>query len=34
MVGHLSEPDFRELDAAERSRAVELIRRLDELGGE
>jgi hypothetical protein len=34
MVGHLSEADFRELDAAERARAVELIRRLDEMDGE
>ncbi len=30
--GHLSDADFAALDAAERARAVELIRRLDELG--
>ena len=30
--GHLSDEDFAALDAAERARAVELIRRLDELG--
>jgi len=33
-AGHLSDEDFAALDAAERARAVELIRRLDELGTE
>jgi uncharacterized membrane protein len=31
--GHLSDEDFAALDAAERARAVALIRELDELGG-
>lgn len=31
--GHLSEEDFRALDADERARAVELIRRRDALTG-
>jgi hypothetical protein len=33
-AGHLSDEDFAALDAAERARAVEIIRRLDELGTE
>ena len=33
-AGKLSDEDFAALDAAERARAVELIRRLDELGTE
>jgi len=32
-AGHLSDEDFAALDAAERARAVALIRELDELGG-
>ena len=31
-AGNLSEEDFAELDGAERARAVELMRRRDELG--
>ncbi len=31
--GHLSDEDFAALDAAERARAVELMRRLDEIEG-
>jgi hypothetical protein len=31
--GHLSDEDFRALDADERARAVELLRRRDDLGG-
>jgi hypothetical protein len=31
-AGNLSEEDFAELDSAERARAVELMRRRDELG--
>jgi len=30
-AGNLSDEDFAELDAAERARAVELMRRADEL---
>ena len=33
-AGNLSDADFTALDAAERARAVELLRRVDELGGE
>ena len=32
-AGNLSDEDFAELDRAERARAVELMRRRDELGG-
>ncbi len=32
-AGNLSDEDFAELDRAERARAVELLRRRDELGG-
>ena len=32
-AGHLSDEDFAALDAAERARAVDLIGRLDHLGG-
>lgn len=33
-AGNLSDEDFAALDRAERARAVELMRRRDELGGE
>ena len=32
-AGNLSDADFAALDAAERARAVDLMRRADELGG-
>jgi hypothetical protein len=32
-AGNLSDEDFADLDRAERARAVELMRRRDELGG-
>lgn len=33
-AGNLSDEDFAQLDRAERARAVELMRRVAELGGE